>query len=404
LRRLVWSYGADTVRLTRDANTWPAHERHLVRYLAILALLNALDGDPPQDYAHLAELGLGLVDSALVTQASQAKQYGRYGSVFEEEAVALWHHLDDRSALSSRDIFEAFALETESIYAVAMGRSESSPTNLVDYKHYTQVVRLAMKYFGHIRERKLPIEVDACMDLALWIPLTLRGNWFRKRGWTWFDLEPGHRLIKAFEFLSQQKDHDFHFAEDGLSLTHCDQAYQEIQAKVCAGLGWPTPSELAEGLIEEIDDLDETVMTANHFAVLHENSPRLNWSRTMLRKYLKEPFSAFYPTFSIRQYSEDPIWFPAGIFGDKDFQMTGTGLDSDNSQWNEYQILTTLRMMIEGPIAHPMPRFHAATGLELAGVYGEGLLGEPGLRAKMVSIAKTMLSLPDDRPPFPRSA
>lgn len=399
----VQNAGTDTLTLTRNSLKWSESDRILLRYHCRLQLLRALDGDFVPGNASVVELGLGLFEAGLLGALPHIPRHkARYALTFEGETPQLWPTSAGRT-FTTKTLLESFAVETELLYAIRFGRPKETATNLLDDELYRLTAALFDQQFRHRPTRRVPLEYDAILDAALWPPMTLRGAWITQRPWMWTDLEPGYRFCKLINWLAEQPIDRWHYAEDLDSYPACDAAVQNIQASACIALGWPTPHDLAQEFIEELEAIDHSQQHISPYAVLAERSPRLEWSIRLLTQYRKTPWSLFHEPYTLRDGGLG-VWFPGGIFPDRDIAYTGLLFEEGDthSHFWEYQVLTGARLLIEGAIRHKMPRNHALAGCRLIGEVGGNLLGDATFPAKMRTVGDRIRAFPPDTYPQER--
>ena len=395
----IRGYRGDTARLTRDAKRWPEPERILLRYHARTQFLAALDGESVPWPRH-CELGLGLTDASLLS-LNLPRLKGVYASSFSADEFTVWPNIDGYY-LTSRQMFETIAVEVEMLHAFRFGRPRSTATNLLDHADYILLATLFDRRFRSRGTTKVPIDFDAIVDLALWVPMTLGGPCIEERPWQWTDFEPGYRFCKLLGWLEDRGIKPWVYAEDAGHFEECDVAMRRIQEEACCALGWPSPVFLATRLIDELTQIDVRQTTSSGYAVLGDRSPRLEWSIKLMKEFVDAPYSRSYRPFEKLSGSPVSVWFPCGVFADKDFAIDGLMWTDPHSPFVDYQVFTTLRMLMEGPIDRLMPRQHAQMGCRLIGSIGSDMLGDTSFLSKMENSSELVRKLPAAVPPYTR--
>ena len=284
VREKIRRYGSNVEALTRDAKRWAEAERILLRYYSREQLLSALDGEPLRCHPSFCELGLGLTEVGLLSlQFPRLKS--TYASSFIADGFEVWPSVSNRYC-TSRQMFETFAVEVEMLHAFRFGRPRETATNLLDHADYSFLASIFDQRFRHRGTLNVPIDFDAIVDLALWMPMTLGGCCVQNRPWQWTDLEPGYRFCKLLGWLEDRGMKPWVYAEDASGMAECDVAMRRIQEEASEALGWPTPTFLASRLIDELTQLDTRQTTASAYAVLGNRSPRLEWSIALLKAFV----------------------------------------------------------------------------------------------------------------------
>ena len=85
-----------------------------------------------------------------------------------------------------------------------------------------------------------PLELYACLDLALWPPLTPAGVFASRSRYSWKDIHPGYRFVRLCEWLQDAR----------LPLTRIggedrNDRFRKFQDLACETFGWPTVDELS---------------------------------------------------------------------------------------------------------------------------------------------------------------
>ncbi len=88
--------------------------------------------------------------------------------------------------------------------------------------------------------RLFPFELYVAADLALWPPFIPTEDLLIDGELTWADVQPGRRFAKALATLQELGVEPSVIPADGRN-----ERFLDLQARVCARLGWPTPHRLA---------------------------------------------------------------------------------------------------------------------------------------------------------------
>ena len=163
------------------------------------------------------------------------------------------------TTITGRNLLEFFAVLKEMDYSVILSDQEQPWQDLLLDEDYNAVIRLWSLAFpeanlwdvsqeGRLESdvalfvrRAYPMELYACLDVALWPPLVPTGVMEGARSWSWNDISPGHRFVRICEWLQSNK-----FPLSRISGGDRNEKFTEFQELVCQNFGWPTPTQVLD--------------------------------------------------------------------------------------------------------------------------------------------------------------
>jgi hypothetical protein len=372
----------------------------LLRYLCRKALLKAFDGEALRGNLHLVDCGLMLFRDGLSLDHGTHPRSVDYAEIWDAKDLPEIHPTVQGITpltFSAKPLLEAFAIERELMYANRFGKPEHESSDLTGVTIYRQCIELFDRRFRDRGSMHIPLEFDAITELSLWIPMTLRGVVMDRNYFIWTDFEPGYRFCKLMDWLVTESPKEWVYPE-GLTEEESNIYISEFQEKAAKALGWPTPSRLIDLLIEELTAIDTSKKTLGSYAVIHDESPRLQWVLALLKERRKSPFAIYdrFMPLTGSQTDLPSIWFPGGIFPDGDSAFSDLLFDKETTHFDEWHVLVGSRSLLEGFGDSRMPRHHAHSACELIRGYGNALLNNSDFGNSVIEAWRAIEKLPSD--------
>jgi hypothetical protein len=203
--------------------------------------------------------------------------------------------------LGAQHLYEQMAILQELSYRTLLGGGmDTWITLLSEDVRYRRVLNLWHHYFPHAHAldngrmrdtdivsdiyRIFPVEFYAALDLALWVPFLPTGFSGVSGAVRWEDVQPGHRFLRAIQFLK----------DAGTQLTpitadHREARFSEVQNWVASELGWMPAEKLAFAWHEYLGD--DRWWEDGLFVGERVNSA-VTIARTMLSNRILTPFDS----------------------------------------------------------------------------------------------------------------
>lgn len=280
------------------------------------------------------------------------------------------------SPLGARQLLEASAIMRQGTIGSNLrldhGRTEESQAYMKEYnrmgrsREYTVALDVWGSYFfkdldTRNRETQYPFEFDLAIDLALWTPLT-RNGWLAKGSEiAWEDIHPGWRFLKICQFLLDSKaTFTFHQVSDYA------QYRDEFFGRVCTGLNWHTPAQIAKEWLDYFDETLQVSYNDNFFPETSTLHPRFGMSAVYMDIHQPVPRTKVIPTLP----------FSAVIMGDQMGEMrlaeedpwVGYEEKTGISRYQSWYVIDAVRAVVEEDFAEnpslkviPESYWHKAT-------------------------------------------
>lgn len=271
--------------------------------------------------------------------------------------------------IGAQALLEHFAIGKESSFAAfALGR-DAAPVN--EYKS-VHLYSLAGSIWRDMYElpmpevkatswtespeclsgRRFPVEIQAAIDLALWVP-------FGPSGWTpgmkWHDVHPGWRFLTILDLL---KNSEVEMTPFSSANVMSDGQFATLQTDWANKLGWPSPAELGDKWLEALEQAqadEENAVRRERSWTIRDDWWRWRGDADYLRTKQKHP--GFSVTTRPATHGFAHLWFHLLLAEDRnrerlDFHIPPAFQERLKNQGYRYPPAFSLQTVTEAMLCH----------------------------------------------------
>lgn len=217
-------------------------------------------------------------------------------------------------AISAGSVLESLAVLKEAV--IAVDNNEAKDTEVFNTTEkaspdYTIALSLGRELLSDLFDWDYqPIELEAALNLALWIPVKPSGV-TNTDLLGWRDIEVGYRYLRIIKWMRKRATRLT--AHDHLDADSRDRLFRDFFDDASRGLGWPTPFELAADWAEHLSGSSPWSQSQFCWWCLGKKRLRTNFGLHLLTEFQTSPYMCWFasskanpllrPSFTFVQYS-----------------------------------------------------------------------------------------------------